>query len=86
MEPNLSEELSNMHLGDSDLELRNRAGDSISPYVRAHADTPVAWQLLDDEAIAIARRENKLIFMNVGFHACHCKHQPNRPSRLSPPS
>ncbi|KAL8387510.1 hypothetical protein RB595_009856 [Gaeumannomyces hyphopodioides] len=51
--------------------LLNRAGDSSSPYLRAHQDTPVAWQLLDDEAIARARRENKLIFLHIGFKACH---------------
>lgn len=58
----------------SDLpDLENRASQSASPYVRAHASTPVTWQLLDDEAIERARRENKLIFMNIGFKSCHCK-------------
>jgi hypothetical protein len=32
----------------------------------------VHWQLLDDEAVSRARRENKLILLNVGFRACHC--------------
>lgn len=53
--------------------LQNRAGDSTSPYVQSHASTPVAWQLLDDEAIQRARKENKLIFMNIGFKSCHCR-------------
>jgi len=53
--------------------MRNRAGDSRSPYVRSQAETPVLWQLLDDEALARAKAENKLIFMHIGFLACHCK-------------
>lgn len=51
--------------------LQNRAGDSSSPYVQSHASTPVAWQLLDDEATQRAKKENKLIFMNIGFKSCH---------------
>lgn len=55
--------------------LQNRAGDSTSPYVQSHASTPVAWQLLDDEAIQRAKKDNKLIFMNIGFKSCHCKYK-----------
>src|SRR3569833_401391 len=53
--------------------MRNRAGDRRSPYVRSQAETPFLWQLLDDEALARAKAENKLIFMHIGFLACHCK-------------
>lgn len=53
--------------------LQNRAGNSTSPYVQSHASTPVAWQLLDDDAIQRAKKENKLIFMNIGFKSCHCE-------------
>lgn len=59
---------------DSSSTMRNRASTSNSPYIRSHATSPVHWQLLDDEAIGRARRENKLIFLNVGFRACHCMH------------
>lgn len=52
--------------------LENRAAQSHSPYVRAHANTLVAWQLLDDEAIERAKKDNKLIFLNIGFKSCHC--------------
>lgn len=53
--------------------LRNRAGDSKSPYVRAHSDSSVAWQLLDHDAVSRAKRENKLIFLSIGFLASHCR-------------
>jgi uncharacterized protein YyaL (SSP411 family) len=36
-------------------------------------NNPVAWQLWDDEAIDLARRENRLLFVSIGYSACHCK-------------
>ncbi|TDZ32650.1 Spermatogenesis-associated protein 20 [Colletotrichum spinosum] len=51
--------------------LVNRVGQSKSPYVRSHASGRVAWQLLDDATTERARRENKLIFLHIGFKACH---------------
>jgi hypothetical protein len=53
--------------------LQNRAGDSRSPYVRAHSSNPVAWQIWGDEAIELAQKENKLLFVSIGYSACHCK-------------
>lgn len=71
-EAELSEQLDKATLSDA-VPLKNRAAESISPYLRAHAESPVAWQLLDDEAIQKAKTENKLIFLNIGFRACHCQ-------------
>ncbi|KAK6709162.1 unnamed protein product [Fusarium graminearum] len=51
--------------------LQNRAASSRSPYIRDHAKDLVAWQLLDDEAVERSRKENKLIFLNIGYKACH---------------
>ncbi|KAF7549089.1 hypothetical protein G7Z17_g6623 [Cylindrodendrum hubeiense] len=51
--------------------LRNRAAASRSPYVKGQADGLVSWQLLDDEAVERARKENKLIFLHIGYKACH---------------
>jgi hypothetical protein len=53
--------------------LSNKAGESKSPYVRAHASNPVAWQIWGDDAIALARKENRLLFVSIGYSACHCK-------------
>lgn len=52
--------------------LRNRAGNSTSPYVREQASSPIAWQLLDNEAVQRAKKEDKLIFLSIGFKSCHC--------------
>ncbi|KAM7187403.1 Protein of unknown function, DUF255 domain containing protein [Naviculisporaceae sp. PSN 640] len=51
--------------------LTNRASESDSPYVRLHASTPVAWQLLDDATLERAKAESKPIFMHIGFLADH---------------
>lgn len=58
---------------DDQAVLRNRAGESRSPYVRGHMNNPVAWQLWGDEAIELAKKENKLLFVSIGYSACHCK-------------
>lgn len=65
--------------------LQNRAGESTSPYVQSHASTPVAWQLLDDEAMQRAKKDNKLIFMNIGFKSCHCKSYSTKTVGLGQP-
>lgn len=59
--------------------LRNRAGESTNPFIRAHADTLVHWQMLDDEALARAKADNKLIFLTIGFLASHCEHPLQSP-------
>ena len=53
--------------------LTNRAGESKSPYVRAHSSNPVAWQIWGDEAIELAQKQNKLLFVSIGYSACHCE-------------
>ncbi|KAI0440155.1 duf255 domain-containing protein [Xylaria telfairii] len=63
--------------GVSVAPLVNRVTQSKSPYLRARANSPVAWQFLDDEAVSRARFENKLIFLSIGFlasHHCHLAH------------
>ncbi|KAG4030970.1 hypothetical protein MFRU_010g00980 [Monilinia fructicola] len=65
---------------DDKAKLINRAGESKSPYVRAHSSNPVAWQLWGDEAINLARRENKLLFVSIGYSSCHWCHIMERES------
>ncbi|EPE36967.1 Six-hairpin glycosidase [Glarea lozoyensis ATCC 20868] len=62
------------------LVLRNRAGESRSPYVQGHKNNPVAWQLWGEEAVELARRENRLLFLSVGYSACHWCHVMERES------
>lgn len=52
----------------------NRLAAETSPYLRQHADNPVDWWPWCDEALALARRENRLILLSVGYSACHWCH------------
>ncbi len=45
-----------------------------SPYIRLHAHDAVQWQLWSESIIQQARRENKLIFVSIGYFACHWCH------------
>lgn len=46
--------------------------DANERQVRGHMNNPVAWQLWDAESIALARKYNRLIFLSIGYSACHC--------------
>ncbi|MBI3666611.1 MAG: thioredoxin domain-containing protein [Acidobacteria bacterium] len=45
-----------------------------SPYLLQHAHNPVNWYPWGPEALELARRENKLIFLSIGYAACHWCH------------
>jgi uncharacterized protein len=45
-----------------------------SPYLLQHADNPVDWFPWGEEAFAKARRENKPIFLSIGYSTCHWCH------------
>ncbi len=52
----------------------NRLANSKSPYLLQHADNPVAWFEWGEEAFEKARRENKPIFLSIGYSTCHWCH------------
>jgi uncharacterized protein YyaL (SSP411 family) len=52
----------------------NRLADATSPYLRQHQDNPVDWYPWGDEAFERARREDKPIFLSVGYSSCHWCH------------
>ncbi|KAJ3490588.1 hypothetical protein NLG97_g5752 [Lecanicillium saksenae] len=51
--------------------LKNRAGESTNPFVRSFEASPVAWQPLNDESVERAKSEGKLLFLHIGYKACH---------------
>ncbi|MEA3109968.1 MAG: uncharacterized protein QOI88_4573 [Gammaproteobacteria bacterium] len=53
---------------------RNRLELETSPYLLQHADNPVDWYPWGEEALALAKRENKPILLSVGYSACHWCH------------
>jgi len=52
----------------------NRLAREKSPYLLQHAHNPVDWYPWGEEAFAKARRENKPIFLSVGYSTCHWCH------------
>lgn len=52
----------------------NRLAETSSPYLLQHAENPVDWYPWCDEALAIARKENKPILLSIGYSACHWCH------------
>ncbi|HSP46050.1 MAG TPA: thioredoxin domain-containing protein, partial [Chthoniobacterales bacterium] len=52
----------------------NRLTGEKSPYLLQHADNPVDWFPWGEEAFAKARRENKPIFLSIGYSTCHWCH------------
>ncbi len=45
-----------------------------SPYLIQHAHNPVNWYPWGDEAFKKAKKENKLIFLSIGYSTCHWCH------------
>src|SRR3954452_5002095 len=58
----------------------NRLANEKSPYLLQHAHNPVDWYPWGDEAFEKARRENKPIFLSVGYSTCHWCHVMERES------
>src|SRR5438552_93266 len=54
--------------------LTNRLAREKSPYLLQHAHNPVDWYPWGEEAFAKARRENKPIFLSIGYSTCHWCH------------
>jgi len=45
-----------------------------SPYLLQHAHNPVNWNAWNDQVLAKAKTQNKLILISVGYSACHWCH------------
>jgi len=52
----------------------NRLARETSPYLQQHADNPVDWYAWGEEALTLAREQNKPILLSVGYSACHWCH------------
>jgi hypothetical protein len=53
---------------------QNHLAGAKSPYLLQHAHNPVDWYPWGEEAFAKARRENRPIFLSVGYSTCHWCH------------
>ncbi len=45
-----------------------------SPYLLQHAHNPVNWNAWNDESLELAKKENKLLLISIGYAACHWCH------------
>jgi uncharacterized protein len=58
----------------------NRLARESSPYLRQHANNPVDWYPWGDEAFEKARREDRPVFLSIGYSSCHWCHVMERES------
>lgn len=58
----------------------NRLAAERSPYLLQHARNPVDWMPWGDAAFERARREDKPVFLSIGYSACHWCHVMERES------
>ncbi len=54
--------------------MSNRLANETSPYLLQHKDNPVDWYPWGNEAFERAKREDKPIFLSIGYSACHWCH------------
>jgi uncharacterized protein YyaL (SSP411 family) len=45
-----------------------------SPYLLQHAHNPVNWHPWGEKALDLARKDNKLVIISIGYSACHWCH------------
>jgi uncharacterized protein YyaL (SSP411 family) len=62
----------------------NRLARETSPYLLQHAHNPVDWYPWGPEAFERARREDRPLFLSVGYSACHWCHVMEHESFANP--
>ena len=58
----------------------NRLLQESSPYLQQHAYNPVDWHPWGEEALTLARQQNKPILVSIGYSTCHWCHVMERES------
>ncbi len=59
---------------DGSPKYTNRLIREDSPYLLQHAHNPVNWYPWGEAAFALAKRENKPVFLSIGYSTCHWCH------------
>ena len=52
----------------------NQLSRELSPYLLQHAGNPVDWRPWGEEALTLARSQQKPIFLSIGYASCHWCH------------
>lgn len=63
---------------------RNALVGNASPYLAMHGNDPVNWHSWGAVALEKARKEDKLLFVSIGYFACHWCHVMQRESYADP--
>jgi len=53
---------------------KNHLLKETSPYLQQHVDNPVDWYPWGEEALRLAKEEDKPILLSIGYSACHWCH------------
>jgi uncharacterized protein YyaL (SSP411 family) len=61
---------------------QNALAKETSPYLLMHAHNPVNWYGWGEEALNLAKSQNKPIFLSIGYSSCHWCHVMERESFL----
>jgi uncharacterized protein YyaL (SSP411 family) len=67
-------------MSDTTNRTPNRLAGETSPYLLQHAHNPVDWYPWGEEAFEKAKREDKPVFLSIGYSACHWCHVMERES------
>lgn len=54
--------------------MSNHLANQKSPYLLQHINNPIDWYPWGNEALERAQKENKLLFISIGYSACHWCH------------
>jgi uncharacterized protein YyaL (SSP411 family) len=54
--------------------MSNHLALETSPYLQQHAENPVDWRPWGEEALTLAREQDKPILLSIGYSACHWCH------------
>ncbi|RCS52656.1 thioredoxin domain-containing protein [Bremerella cremea] len=63
---------------------KNRLRLETSAYLQMHAENPVDWYPWGEDALARAKKENKPIFVSIGYASCHWCHVMEKESFSDP--
>ncbi len=69
---------------ETNIRTTNRLINEKSPYLLQHAHNPVNWYPWGEEAFQRAKREDKPIFLSIGYSTCHWCHVMARESFNDP--
>ena len=75
-----ADEKGNTMTADTQPAHTNRLINATSPYLLEHAHNPVDWYEWGPEALERAKKEDKPIFLSIGYSACHWCHVMARES------